>query len=352
MKAAVLYGPGDLRVEEVAEPPAPGPGEVTIAVHRCGLCGTDLHEFSHGGPMTPLTAAHPWSGHAGPTVIGHEFLGTVSQAGTGTSLSEGDRVVAGAGQWCGRCAPCRAGRTNLCEHYFTYGLSTHGGMARHVTVPEAMCVAVPDTCGDDNAVLAQPVAIAMHALDRAAPPAGSEILVVGAGAVGALLIAAAADAGLAVHVVDLDAGRLDAASRLGATATGLIETGSAGTGGRTSPFRGIGTVFETSGSAAGLGLALTAAGPGGRIVAVGLPARPVEFDSRTAVVSEVDVITSSAHVCQRDLPAAVGLLSRKVLHEVIVAQVIALDRIVSDGLSRMAAGAVRGKTVVDVRAAP
>jgi len=198
---------------------------------------------------------------------------------------------------------------------------------------------------DGNAVLAQPVAIAMHALDRAAPPAGSAVLVVGAGAVGALLVAAAADAGLAVHVVDLDAGRLDAARRLGATATGLIEPAVG-----TSPFRGISAVFETSGSAAGLGLALTAAAPGGRIVAVGLPARPFEFDSRTAVVSEVDVITSSAHVCQRDLPAAVGLLSRRRLDEVIVAQVIGLDRIVSDGLARMASGAVRGKTVVDVLA--
>jgi (R,R)-butanediol dehydrogenase/meso-butanediol dehydrogenase/diacetyl reductase len=345
MRAGVLYGPKDLRVEEVAEPPAPGVGEVTIAVHRCGLCGTDLHEFSYGGPMTPLAAAHPWSGHAGPTVIGHEFMGTVSRAGARTSLSEGDRVVAGAGRWCGGCAPCRTGRTNLCEHYFTYGLSTHGGMASFVTVPEVMCVPVPDNCTDGNAVLAQPVAIAMHALDRAAPPAGSAVLVVGAGAVGALLVAAAADAGLAVHVVDLDAGRLDAARRLGATATGLIEPAVG-----TSPFRGISTVFETSGSAAGLGLALTAAAPGGRIVAVGLPARPVEFDSRTAVVSEVDVITSSAHVCQRDLPAAVGLLSRRRLDEVIVAQVIGLDRIVSDGLARMASGAVRGKTVVDVLA--
>jgi 2-desacetyl-2-hydroxyethyl bacteriochlorophyllide A dehydrogenase len=346
MRAAVLHGPEDLRVEEVAKPAAPGHGELTIAVHRCGLCGTDLHEYSHGGPMTPLTSAHPWSGHAGPTIIGHEFMGTVSRAGTGTGLTEGSRIVAGAGQWCGQCASCRAGRTNLCEHYFTYGLSTNGGMAGYVTVPEAMCVAVPDGCSDDNAVLAQPVAIAMHALDRAAPPAGSEILVVGAGAVGALLVAAAADAGLDVHVVDLDAERLSAAEQLGATVTGLIEPGE-----QVSPFRGIGTVFETSGSSAGLGLALTAAARGGRIVAVGLPARPVEFDSRQAVVSEIDVITSSAHVCRRDLPAAVSLLSRRALHEVIVAQVIGLDGIVSDGLSRMASGAVKGKTVVDVLAA-
>ena len=346
MRAAVLYGPNDLRVKEVAEPSAPGPGEVTIAVHRCGLCGTDLHEFLHGGPMTPLTAAHPWSGHSGPTVIGHEFVGTVSRAGSGTALTEGDRVVAGAGQWCGHCAPCRAGRTNLCEHYFTYGLSTHGGMAAFVTVPEAMCVTVPGNCPDDSAVLAQPVAIAMHALDRAAPPAGSEVLVVGAGAIGALLVAAAADAGLAVHVVDLDTERLEAAKQLGATATGPIEND-----GQAAPFSGISTVFETSGSAAGLGLALTATAPGGRVVAVGLPARPVEFDSRKAVVSEVDMITSSAHVCRRDLPAAVGLLSRRALHEVIVAQVIKLDRIVGDGFNRMASGAVKGKTVVDVLAA-
>src|SRR5437879_1074055 len=138
MKAAVLHGPEDLRIEDVPEPVDPGPGEVTIAVHRCGVCGTDAHEYRHGGPMTPLAKPHPWSSHVGPTVIGHEFMGTVARAGPAAGFGEGTRVVAGAGRWCGQCPACHAGRTNLCHRYFTYGLSTHGGMAQYVTVPAAM----------------------------------------------------------------------------------------------------------------------------------------------------------------------------------------------------------------------
>jgi len=344
MKAAVLHGPGDLRVEDVPRPAAPGPGEVTIAVHRCGVCGTDAHEYAHGGPMTPLTKPHPWSGHVGPTTIGHEFMGTVAEAGPGAGFAEGDRVVAGAGQWCGECAACRAGRTNLCHRYFTYGLSTHGGMAEFVTVPAAMCVAVPEGCRDEDAVLAQPVSIAMHALNRsqATESADGDILVIGAGGIGALLVAAAADRGLKVHVVDLDADRLAAATRLGAAETKLV------TPGGENPYSGMPVVFETSGSTSGLRTALTSTAPGGRVVGVGLPSRPVEIDSRQAVVSEIDIVTSSAHVCRHDLPMAVDLLARRPLSGEIVAQVLPLSRIADDGLAPLASGAAQGKTVIEI----
>src|SRR3989442_11076455 len=119
-------------------------------------------------------------------------MGTVVAAGANAGLQPGQRVVAGAGRWCDDCPACAAGRTTLCERYFTYGLSTHGGMAERITVPAAMCVAVPDGCDDANAVLAQPVAIAMHAVDRSGIEPGSDILVIGAGGVGALPVAPAA----------------------------------------------------------------------------------------------------------------------------------------------------------------
>jgi (R,R)-butanediol dehydrogenase/meso-butanediol dehydrogenase/diacetyl reductase len=344
MRAAVLHGPQDLRDQDVAEPAAPGAHEVTIAVHLCGVCGTDAHEWAHGGPMTPLTVAHPNSGHVGPTVIGHEFMGTVVAAGADAVLPVGQRVVAGAGQWCGDCPACAAGRTNLCERYFTYGLSTHGGMAERITVPEAMCVAVPDGCDDANAVLAQPVAIAMHAVDRSGIEPGSEILVIGAGGIGALLVACAADLGAKVTVVDLDPARLDAAVRLGASTVEVVEADRPG-----AAVTGVATVFETSGSTSGLRMAMASVARGGRIVGVGLPSRPVEFDSRQAVVSEIDVVTSSAHVCRRDLPKAVDLLTRRPLSREIVAQTVPIDRIVIDALAPMAAGAIKGKSVVDVR---
>jgi (R,R)-butanediol dehydrogenase/meso-butanediol dehydrogenase/diacetyl reductase len=282
MKAVMLHGLGDVRLEDVPEPGPPQPDEVTIKVARCGICGTDAHEFAHGGPMTPLTRRHPGSGHIGPTVIGHEFTGTVVAVGAHASgFAEGSRVVAGAGRWCGTCAACRAGRTNLCVRYCTYGLNMHGGMTEYINVPAAMCVPVPDNCPDASAVLAQPLAIAIHAVDRSA-----------------------------------------AAPR-----------------GRPRRLRGVRHGGGASARASGIS-------PGGRVVAVGLPAAPVPVELRAAVVSEVDIVSSSAHVCRQDLPKAIYLLAARRIDEVLVAQVVGMDVLVDGGLAEVAAGGVRGKTIV------
>jgi (R,R)-butanediol dehydrogenase/meso-butanediol dehydrogenase/diacetyl reductase len=342
MKAVMLHGLGDVRLEDVPEPGPPEPDEVTIKVSRCGICGTDAHEFAHGGPMTPLTRRHPGSGHIGPTVIGHEFTGTVVAVGAHASgFAEGSRVVAGAGRWCGTCAACRAGRTNLCVRYCTYGLNMHGGMTEYINVPAAMCVPVPDHCPDASAVLAQPLAIAMHAVDRSAAAPGTHALVVGAGAIGALLVAAGAHQALSMSVVDVDAARLETATELGAERTELVVDGD-----QPPPFADVPVVFEASGTAAGLRHALSAVSPGGRVVAVGLPAAPVPVELRAAVVSEVDIVSSSAHVCRQDLPKAIYLLAARRIDEVLVAQVVGMDVLVDGGLAEVAAGGVRGKTIV------
>ena len=118
MRAAVFHAPGDVRIESVAEPGEPGPGEVLIQVSKAAICGTDSAEWAHG-PML----ARP------PVVLGHEFTGAVVAAGDGLSLAPGTRVVSGAGISCGRCEWCAAGRTNLCARYQTLGLHLDGGLA-------------------------------------------------------------------------------------------------------------------------------------------------------------------------------------------------------------------------------
>jgi (R,R)-butanediol dehydrogenase/meso-butanediol dehydrogenase/diacetyl reductase len=343
MRAARLFGPGDLRVVDVPPPLPPGADEVLIRISHCGVCGTDAHEWQHGGPMTPLERRHPSSGHVGPTTIGHEFTGTVEATGPEVDhLSVGQRVVAGAGQSCGECRNCRRGRTNLCDHYFTYGLSLDGGMAEQVVVPAAMCVAVPDSCPSERAALAQPLAIAMHAVSRADLTGVRRVLVVGAGGIGALLVAALTDRPLEVVVADLSTARLDAARELGAHETVLTSAGE--------PTDGIAAdvAFETSGSEAGLRLALASVGRGGQVVVLGLPDDRIVLDTRRAVVDEVDLITSSAHVCANDLPAAVELLSRRNIDRTIIADVISMEALVERGLAPLAAGRAGGKVVVAV----
>jgi (R,R)-butanediol dehydrogenase/meso-butanediol dehydrogenase/diacetyl reductase len=345
MRAAQLFGPRDMRIVDVDSPDDPAAGEVLIRVTHCGICGTDAHEWDHGGPMAPLNRRHPASGHVGPMTIGHEFTGVVEGAGPGVdALTVGQRVVAGAGQSCGECRNCLAGRTNLCDSYFTFGLNIHGGMAEHVVVPASMCVAVPDACPSLRAALAQPLSIAMHAVSRAGLEVGDDVLVVGAGGIGALVIAAAADRdGIRVHVVDLAEGRLRAARELGADETALIDRAD-----DTPPFPHLDVAFETSGTEAGLALALASVRRGGRVVVLGLPGRPIPVDTRRAVVDEIDLITSSAHVCAVDLPAAVELLARRPIDATVISDVISLDQLVEKGLDRLASGSAPGKVVVAI----
>src|SRR5579859_4517953 len=102
MRAAVYHGPRDVRVELVSDPSPPERGEVLLRVGRAGICGTDAHEYLHGPVLVPLRQRHPASGHVGPTILGHEFAGEIVEVGPGLERFRlGERVVPGAGVWCG-----------------------------------------------------------------------------------------------------------------------------------------------------------------------------------------------------------------------------------------------------------
>ena len=108
MKAAVYYGPGDVRIENVREPEPPGPTEVVIQVKMGSLCGTDASQYK-AATMVPLDGPHRVSGHSGPVILGHEVVGVVVARGSEVTHPEiGQRVVPGAGWWCGECPRCKA----------------------------------------------------------------------------------------------------------------------------------------------------------------------------------------------------------------------------------------------------
>src|SRR5204862_7919049 len=139
----------------------------------------------------------------------------------GDGLRAGDRVVTGAGISCGRCAWCLRGRTNLCAEYRTLGLQVDGGLADFVTSPASICRPVPEACDDDAAAMAQPLAVALHALSRVAQRSDDAVAVIGAGGIGSFIVAGAAHAATEGRVVaiDVDSSRLAPASALGAPGT-------------------------------------------------------------------------------------------------------------------------------------
>lgn len=353
MKGLVLHAAGDVRLEDRPEPAAPGPREVQLRITRAGVCGTDASEFAKGPMMTPLTTRHPASGVLGPVVLGHEFIGVVEQAGGDADrFAVGDRVAAGAGVWCGNCAWCRRGQLNLCASYWTYGLSADGGLTQRITVPQAMLHPIAEHVAEDNAALAQPLAVGLHAVERSRMRPGDVVVVHGAGAIGSFVIAGLRAAGAGCIVaVDIDDSRLATAAAIGADVTVNATTGDAFevvhelTGG------GLADVsVEASGIPDGLSRVQRLTRRGGSVLLVGLSKGEVAFNAVDLILREIDLATTVAHVCDVNLPAALDLLAQRDLAGLLVEAVVPLDRVVQDALGPMVDGSARGKFLVDTQA--
>ena len=352
MRAAVYRGARKVAVEQVPDPPAPGSDEVVVAVTHASICGTDAAEWWDGPHLVPLSKRHSVTGRAGPVVLGHEFVGLVASVGAGVAgLRVGDRVVSGAGVSCGACRWCRLGRTNLCERYYTLGLHADGGLAELVTTPASICVPVPDTCDDVAAAIAQPLAVARHALARGGARPGETLAVIGVGGIGSFVIACGVEAGMSpVIAVDVNERRLETARKLGADDVVDARSQSPAAAIRAAT-DGVGAdvVVEASGAADAPATAVAATRRGGRVVLLGLQHAPVELDLLALTLAEIELIPSSAHVCDTDLPPALAMLAGGNLAPAIIDRVIPLGAVVEDGLRAIAERAVAGKVVVDVR---
>jgi (R,R)-butanediol dehydrogenase/meso-butanediol dehydrogenase/diacetyl reductase len=339
VKAAVFHGPGDVRIEDVPDPEGPAADGVVLEVIRAAICGTDASEWDHG----PILCRPG-------VVLGHEFVGRVADVGREvTGLHVGDRVVSGAGISCGRCAWCLRGRTNLCAEYRTLGLQVDGGLAEYVTSPAPICRPVPEGCDDDAAAMAQPLAVALHALSRVAQCADDAVAVIGAGGIGSFIVAGASHAAVEGRVVaiDVDASRLATASALGATET-IDATGSDLSDLLLELTDGVGfdVVVEASGAPHAPAAAVAGARRGGRVLLVGLHGAARELDLTRMILREIDVFTTVAHVCDSDIPAALALLATSDVAAVTAGPRIPLETLVEEGLRPLAERRAVGKILV------
>ena len=184
MRAAVLHGPEDLRVEEVADP-APGPGDVLVRVEAATTCGTDVKMWRRGHPILP-----PY-----PARFGHETAGVREDTG--------ERVLVGDSVACGTCRPCASGRPQICRA----PRWVLGGFAERIAAPVEALHAIPGGLDPAGAAMAEPLAAAVHAIDRA--PARSiapDVGVLGGGPMGQMLAALVVADGRTVTVADRHAG--------------------------------------------------------------------------------------------------------------------------------------------------
>ena len=350
MKAAVLYQPGDLRIEDRPVPEC-APDDVLVQVSFNGLCGTDATEYSKGPMMVPLSVRHPGSGHQGPTILGHEFIGTVVDAGSNAKGRVGTRVACGAGVSCGSCAMCQAGRTNLCDSYYTLGLSTHGGLAEFAVAPSSTCVDIPEECSDVNAALAQPLAVGIHAVDRAALADQDTVVVLGVGAIGTFILAALKGFQGRVVAVDVDPERLAVAQAMGVDEVLTVAPDVTAEELKESIGAPVDVVIESSGVNGAAERSFDLVKMGGNVVLVGLNKVPQALNLASIVLREINVQTTVAHVCGTDLPKALSILKSHDLASNLPARVIPLAGVVSDGFEPLVAGRAGGKILVNVGAA-
>jgi L-iditol 2-dehydrogenase len=212
-RAAVLHGPGDVRVEQRAVP-EPGPREVLVEVAAVGVCGSDIHYYEHGRIGSFVVRE--------PMVLGHESAGRV--VGLGAEASKhaiGDRVTLEPGVPCGHCRECRSGRYNLCRDVRFFATPPiDGAFANYVTIHEDFAFALPESVSDEAGALMEPLSVGVWACQKAGVSAGDRVLVTGAGPIGLLSAQCARAFGATeITVTDVNPKRLDFAARTGATRT-------------------------------------------------------------------------------------------------------------------------------------
>ena len=209
MKQQVMTAPGEIIFEEV-EIPQPGSGEVLIKIKRIGICGSDIHVY-HG--------KHPYTSY--PVTQGHEVSGEVVAVGEGvTGLAAGDRVTIEPQVTCGECYPCRHGKYNLCENLKVMGFQTTGTASEYFVTDAAKVDKLPADVSYDEAAMIEPLAVTVHAARQAGDVTGKDIVVLGCGPIGILLIEVLKAFGARkVMATDVSDYRLKLAAECGADVT-------------------------------------------------------------------------------------------------------------------------------------
>ncbi|MDX2556411.1 L-idonate 5-dehydrogenase [Streptomyces stelliscabiei] len=286
MRVVVAHGAGDLRLEE-RPVPVPGPGEVAVDIRYGGICGSDLHYWRHGAVGEFRIRE--------PLVLGHEVVGRVREVGPGTPApAPGTPVAVHPLASCGSCRQCLAGRRNTCLDTGYLGSAARdphvqGGFADVIVVPAERVLPLPHGLDLRLAAVAEPAAVAWHAVRQAGDVRGKRVLVTGAGPIGCLVVAALRAAGAAeITVTDVHEAPLAIAKQVGATSTVRVGAGVDGLDELAADL-----AIESSGSPAGLRTCVYGVDRGGLVVGLGLlPPGDTPVAANALITREVRLVGS------------------------------------------------------------
>ncbi|MGJ3241336.1 MAG: NAD(P)-dependent alcohol dehydrogenase [Opitutales bacterium] len=299
MQALVLEKKDELNLRDIELEETLGPKDVRIKIHTVGICGSDVHYYTHGA-IGPFVVRDPM-------VLGHEASGTVLEVGSAVShLKPGDRVCMEPGIPDPTSKASRLGMYNLDPAVrFWATPPVHGCLRPEVIHPADFTFKVPDNVSFGEAAMVEPLAVGMHAASKAQVKPGDVAVVTGAGPIGMVTALAALAAGCSrIFMTDVIAEKLELAASLGPiTPVNVSGENVAEVVGKATDGWGADLVFEASGNERACASVFEPLAPGGTVVFIGMPLEPIAFDVVAAQVKEarVETIFRYAHVYPRAL---------------------------------------------------
>jgi 2-desacetyl-2-hydroxyethyl bacteriochlorophyllide A dehydrogenase len=326
MKAAFYKKANDIQIEN-AEIPVPEDNEVLIKVGMAGLCGSDLHRFL-GERKVRYT----------PIILGHEFFGIIDRVGRNVKrFKQGDRVVGNPYFTCGKCEYCISGHRNLCQHRTNIGIDMPGCFAEYIVMPEDSLYCIDTIVPEQEAVMVEPTAVALRAINMAGSLIGKNVVVIGAGTMGQLITQLAVNAGAEVTVTDIVDRKLEVCKKMGAShIINSLENDPIEASRKWTDGQGPGVVIETAGIPITVEQAVKMVQWGGRVIVVGLSTTPAKISPIDIARREIEIIGSVLYV--KEFEEAVKLINKRMLNfEPIISHVLPLEKC-QEGFGLMAAG--------------
>lgn len=304
MRSAFLNKPNEILLENTYTP-EPKFGEVRVRLSKVGICGSDVHLFLGHRLLDK------------PTIIGHEGLGFIDKIGEGvTGRSIGERVIIEPNIPCRKCQYCMSGNGNICVNKRVIGLNESGCFAEYVSLPAEFAWKVPTEISDEDAVVVEPTAVAVHALFTSKAKPGDTIAIIGLGAIGLLLTHLALKLGYRVFVSELNAAKVKMATDLGASPL----TPDGGTLDTQAKFleenwvdNNVSAVFECAGSAHTASLATAATPRGSEVVLVGLSGGLATFTPLKIAREGIQIVPSIIYDHPFDFARALQLIRSKII---------------------------------------
>lgn len=318
MKCVAIKGKKQLEVSNIDTPVSKN-GSVVIDVKKCGICGSDIHNWDLGAPQE--------------LVMGHEFCGAVVDAGNRSDLKVGDRVTGLPISPCGKCPACLSGNPQYCPETWTYAvglsLTNPGAYAEMTSVRSDLVLKVPDNVTDDEVAMVEPTAVGLHAVNLADIKIGDKVLVIGAGIIGDLCaILAKLNGASYVAVSETNTYRAQKAVDLKCADEYFDAKDNAFMVNvrKECPY-GYDVVFDCSGNSAAVTSALACVKPNGTVVMVGVSVENITIPSVLIVMHELKVHGAIGYT-EKEFKECIDLIaSKKIDVSKFVDDIVSLDNV-------------------------